>query len=166
MQRSEGLDAIDPECQGEENEHFSLSSEKTTSAHESEPTHTVVQKVDVPPDGGYGWVVVACVSVINAHTWGINSVCARYSHVTFYCLECFSNILQSYGVFLAHYLSFNTFSGASSLEYAFVGGLSISLALVIAPLATVCVGLFGTQFTLSIGIVLETAGLLGASWAS
>ena len=26
------------------------------------------------PDGGYGWVCVACVFWINAHTWGINSV--------------------------------------------------------------------------------------------
>lgn len=30
---------------------------------------------DVPPDGGYGWVCVACVFWINAHTWGVNSVC-------------------------------------------------------------------------------------------
>lgn len=29
---------------------------------------------DVPPDGGYGWVCVACCFWINAHTWGINSV--------------------------------------------------------------------------------------------
>ncbi|CZT05034.1 related to protein MCH2 (monocarboxylate permease homolog) [Rhynchosporium agropyri] len=99
---------------------------------------------DVPPDGGYGWLVVACVCLINAHTWGINS---------------------SYGVFLAYYLDYDTFPGASALEYAFVGGLSISMALIIAPLATVCVGRFGTRFTLGIGIVLETAGLLGASWA-
>ena len=31
-------------------------------------------KKDVPPNGGYGWVCVACVFWINAHTWGINSV--------------------------------------------------------------------------------------------
>ncbi|KAL9116627.1 MAG: hypothetical protein Q9187_006849 [Circinaria calcarea] len=29
---------------------------------------------DVPPDGGYGWVCVACVFMVNAHTWGLNSV--------------------------------------------------------------------------------------------
>jgi hypothetical protein len=29
---------------------------------------------DVPPDGGYGWVIVACTFIINAHTWGVNSV--------------------------------------------------------------------------------------------
>jgi hypothetical protein len=32
------------------------------------------QVVDEPPDGGYGWVCVACVFLINAHTWGVNSV--------------------------------------------------------------------------------------------
>ena len=34
----------------------------------------IVNQVDVPPDGGYGWVCTACVFLINAHTWGINSV--------------------------------------------------------------------------------------------
>lgn len=34
-------------------------------------------EADVAPDGGYGWVVVGCVFMINAHTWGINSVCPR-----------------------------------------------------------------------------------------
>jgi hypothetical protein len=29
---------------------------------------------DVPPDGGYGWVCTACCFLINAHTWGVNSV--------------------------------------------------------------------------------------------
>lgn len=31
---------------------------------------------DVPPDGGYGWVCVACIFMVNAHTWGLNSVCS------------------------------------------------------------------------------------------
>ena len=30
--------------------------------------------IDVPPDGGYGWVCVASVFIINFHTWGLNSV--------------------------------------------------------------------------------------------
>ena len=28
----------------------------------------------VPPNGGYGWMCVVCVFLINAHTWGINFV--------------------------------------------------------------------------------------------
>ena len=34
----------------------------------------VEKACDEPPDGGYGWVCVACCFWINAHTWGINSV--------------------------------------------------------------------------------------------
>jgi hypothetical protein len=37
----------------------------------AEPDHKNPQDL---PDGGYGWVCVACVFWINAHTWGINSV--------------------------------------------------------------------------------------------
>ena len=33
--------------------------------------------VDVVPDGGYGWICVACNFWINASTWGVNSVRGR-----------------------------------------------------------------------------------------
>lgn len=36
------------------------------------PAEAVSQ--DVAPNGGFGWICVACVSVINAHTWGLNAV--------------------------------------------------------------------------------------------
>lgn len=32
-----------------------------------------VRTADEPPNGGYGWVCVACCFWVNAHTWGINS---------------------------------------------------------------------------------------------
>lgn len=98
-----------------------------------------------PPDGGYGWVCAACVGIINAHTWGMNS---------------------SYGVFLAHYLANDVFPGATSLHYAFVGSLSFSVALLVSPLATVCVRLFGTKPAMLIGVVIETASLVSASFAT
>ncbi|KAH7001341.1 major facilitator superfamily domain-containing protein [Ilyonectria destructans] len=97
-----------------------------------------------PPNGGYGWVCTASVATINAHTWGLNS---------------------SYGVFLAYYLKNNTFPGATSLEYAFIGSLSVSSALLISPVATIAVRELGTRPTLFIGVVLETASLICASFA-
>ena len=39
-----------------------------------QPGSEQVNKVDNLPDGGYGWVCVVCVALVNAHTWGINSV--------------------------------------------------------------------------------------------
>ncbi|KAL6717983.1 hypothetical protein ACLMJK_004068 [Lecanora helva] len=99
--------------------------------------------VEPPPDGGYGWVCVACVFMINTHTWGINS---------------------SYGVFLAFYLANNYYPGASALEFAFIGGLSISQALMISPLATYITRVYGTRTTLLLGVSLETLALIGASF--
>lgn len=98
-----------------------------------------------PPNGGYGWVCALCVALINAHTWGLNS---------------------SYGVFLAYYLSTETYPGATYLQYAFVGGLSISCAMLASPLATLSTRHFGTHLTLALGTALEVAGLIGASFAS
>ncbi|KAF1974946.1 MFS general substrate transporter [Bimuria novae-zelandiae CBS 107.79] len=103
------------------------------------------KKEDVPPNGGYGWVCVACIATINAHTWGLNS---------------------SYAVFLAYYLANNIFPGASALEYAFIGGLSISQALMVSPVATMTTRLYGTRTTLLIGVLLETTSFIAASFAT
>jgi len=37
--------------------------------------HILKFKMDVPPDGGYGWVVVGAIFWNNAHHWGLVSVC-------------------------------------------------------------------------------------------
>ncbi|EOA82085.1 uncharacterized protein SETTUDRAFT_156946 [Exserohilum turcica Et28A] len=103
------------------------------------------RNLDVAPNGGYGWVCVAAVATINGHTWGLNS---------------------AYGVFLAYYLSNNAFAGATPLQYAFIGGLSISQALIVSPIATLTTRCFGTRTTLFIGIALETISFVGASFAS
>jgi len=97
-----------------------------------------------PLDGGYGWVCVACCFFLNAQTWGINS---------------------SYGVFLANYLENNVFPGVTYLGFAFVGGLSISQAMLVSPIATIIVGRFGTRTCLFIGVFLQLLALIGASFA-
>ncbi|KAF2486783.1 major facilitator superfamily domain-containing protein [Neohortaea acidophila] len=109
----------------------------------SPPAQEIISKPAPPPNGGYGWVITLCSATINAHTWGLNS---------------------SYGVFLAHYLRTNTFPGATTLDYAFVGSLSISCAMFISPVATTCTRYFGSHTTLFIGVILETTSLIGASF--
>ncbi|KAI9040651.1 MFS general substrate transporter [Aspergillus affinis] len=94
-------------------------------------------------EGGYGWVCVACTFLINAHTWGINA---------------------AYGVFLSYYLSTDIFPGTTALEYAFVGGLSISCAMFIAPLATFLSQRISTRFVLNLGTILEAVSLITTSF--
>lgn len=121
-----------------------LDTKEEGSDAEQPPAQDQRPKVPPPPNGGYGWVVTVASAVVNGHTWGLNS---------------------SYGVFLAWYLSHNTFPGATPLEYAFVGSLSISCAMLISPVATTTTRLFGTRTTMSIGVCLESASLIGASFA-
>ncbi|OJD11400.1 hypothetical protein AJ78_07822 [Emergomyces pasteurianus Ep9510] len=99
---------------------------------------------DVPPDGGYGWVCVACSAWINGNTWGVNS---------------------SYAVFLSYYLSNDIFPDASDLTYAFTGGLSMSCCLLVAPLVTHLVHLYGNRPILNVGVVLQTISFISASFA-
>ncbi|KAF1357045.1 major facilitator superfamily domain-containing protein [Delphinella strobiligena] len=100
--------------------------------------------ISASPDGGYGWINVFLVFLINAHTWGLNS---------------------SYSIFLSHYLSSGTFPGATHLEYAFIGGLSIGCAYLVSPLVTLSIRKLGTGTTLAIGACLEAGSLIAASFA-
>ncbi|KAI0011257.1 major facilitator superfamily domain-containing protein [Xylariaceae sp. FL0662B] len=97
-------------------------------------------------EGGFGWVVIFAVFLVNFHTWGLNS---------------------TFAVFLAYYLETGAF-GTSPLGYAFVGGLSISIALLASPLATALAGWkrCGTRATIFVGAVLETVGFIGSSFAT
>lgn len=112
--------------------------------YENGPTN-VTSRQDIPPDGGYGWVCTVCVCLINAHTWGINS---------------------AWGVFLAHFLSHSTFPKASRLEYALIGGLSISQALLVSPLVAISRQKIGTRGTLLVGTVLISVSMLASSFAT
>jgi hypothetical protein len=48
-----------------------LSPEKLTTWESAEESNL--------PDGGYGWVVVGCIFLINAHSWGMTSVRPHYA---------------------------------------------------------------------------------------
>ncbi|OAP59401.1 hypothetical protein AYL99_06699 [Fonsecaea erecta] len=119
--------------------------EPPVNQQEDNPPLDAVSAEDVPPNGGYGWVCTACVFLINAHTWGLNS---------------------AWGIFLAHYLSDPAFQHASHLEYALIGGLSISQSLLSAPVVNISVRHLGMRATLLVGTVLVFAALFGASYAT
>lgn len=73
---------------------------------------------------------------------------------------------QAWAVFLAHYLAERTFPGATELQYALIGGLSISQALLVSPIVSMCNRNLGTRPTLLIGTILVFVSLLGASFAT
>ncbi|KAJ4355170.1 hypothetical protein N0V95_003193 [Ascochyta clinopodiicola] len=129
----------------EKDNSASPSDTEPTSETENKDSSGPDQDAAPPPNGGYGWVCTVCVALINAHTWGLNS---------------------SYGVFLAYYLRSETYPGATYLEYAFVGGLSISLAMLVSPVATLLTRKYGTRITLVAGAILQSAGLIGASFST
>lgn len=103
-----------------------------------EPDHQI-------PDGGYGWIIVCSVFTINAFTWGV---------------------LASYGVYLAYYLSSNRFPSATSLDYAFIGGINFGLSMLVASPVTYLVRKFGTHSVMFVGVALQTGGFVAASFAT
>lgn len=73
---------------------------------------------------------------------------------------------EAYGIFLDVFLTKARFPGATSLDYALIGGLSTSMSLIITPLINTSSRLLGVRPTLIIGLVFITASLLGASFAN
>jgi MFS family permease len=97
------------------------------------------------PDGGYGWIIVFAVCIINAFTWGV---------------------LASYGVYLAYYLSTSQFPSATPRDYAFIGGLNFGLAVLVSSPATYLVRTFGTHRVMLLGVLLQTSGFIAASFVT
>ncbi|KAL9483484.1 hypothetical protein ACSS6W_002273 [Trichoderma asperelloides] len=95
-------------------------------------------------EGGYGWVVVAAVWLILAHSFGINSM---------------------FGVFLAFYLANDHFPGATPLQFAFVGGLSFSVAFIASPFATILLRNIGLRMTVITGGLFISGAYVAASFS-
>ncbi|KAF2457493.1 major facilitator superfamily domain-containing protein [Lineolata rhizophorae] len=95
-------------------------------------------------DGGYGWVNVLCVFVVFVSTWGV---------------------VASYAVCLAHYLNNKIFPEATVVDYAFIGGLNFSMAMVVASPVTILTRNLGVQIPMLMGVVLQTGGFIIASYS-
>lgn len=118
---------------------------------EDAPAPTALEKIvtqdDKPyfPDGGYGWVVIGCMFFSNMVTWGINS---------------------SFGVFLSFYLQNDYFPGATPLQFAFVGGLSLSLSMAVGPISNYLSKAYGFRYTMCAGAAMLAGGQIAAGFAT
>jgi MFS family permease len=72
---------------------------------------------------------------------------------------------QSYGVYLAYYINDDVFPDGSSFDYAIIGSLGFSTAMVVAPIVTALIGRHDIHIPMLMGIVLQTSGLVAASFA-
>lgn len=128
--------------------------QKTLNETTDESDHETVKKVftnkstgdlQLPPDGGYGWVVAICVCLIMFSTWGCNS---------------------GFGVFLAFYLNENTFTNATKYDYALIAGLTVFLGQGCSPFVMVIMRIIGIKTTMLVGTALMLAGFILASYAT
>jgi hypothetical protein len=72
---------------------------------------------------------------------------------------------QSYGVYLAYYINDDVFPDGSSFDYTIIGSLGFSTAMVVAPIVTALIGRHDIHIPMLMGIVLQTSGLVAASFA-
>ncbi|KAJ5416065.1 major facilitator superfamily domain-containing protein, partial [Penicillium sp. CMV-2018d] len=107
-------------------------------------TMSLSSNTSLPPDCGYGWVCVAACFSINCFTWGA---------------------VSSYGVYLAHYLSNNIFPEATPMDFALIGGLNFSMAMLVAPAVTIIARKYGTKLPMLLGLGLLASGYVSASFS-
>ena len=76
--------------------------------------------------------------------------------------------IQSYGVFLGYYLENNIYQTATPTDFAFIGGLNFSVAMLASPVVTLLVrrNPFGIHLPMLIGVCFQTTGFVTASIAS
>jgi hypothetical protein len=61
-------------------DRLSLPASDVTSAGE-EQLREHIPADDVPPNGGYGWICVACTFGIMSQSWGLNAVSSTFSPI-------------------------------------------------------------------------------------
>ncbi|SSD58254.1 related to Probable transporter MCH2 [Saccharomycodes ludwigii] len=110
----------------------------------SSEEQAIGQKSAAIPDGGYGWVIVVVCFLTSFCCWGGNA---------------------GFAVYLANYVTENTFSG-TNLDYAAIGGLAFGTGLLFAPVITYIIGLLGTNVVMFIGACIQLAAMLLASFST
>lgn len=98
------------------------------------------------PDGGLdAWLVVMACWMYNFSTWGANS---------------------GFSIYLAHYISTDTFVEATKLDYGLVGGLTFGAGIIFSSFINYMVGLTNLKLVIGLGCVLQLASTLLASFST
>ena len=88
------------------------------------------------------------------------------SHTSQHSSSLTSDPRKAWGVFLAHFLSHSTFPHATQLEYALIGGMSISQACFVSPVVGITNDKLGTRTSLLVGTMFVSLSMLTSSFAS
>lgn len=136
----------DQQQQGEEEFMREISLEKSDryKDHDSGSESTDYNKIEVP-DGGYGWVVCGCQFALNFCTWGSNA---------------------GYAVYLAHYLSNDTFKGGTKEGYAAIGGLAFGSGFLFAFFVNYFMIKTSARVSIAVGITLQGSAMLLAAFST
>lgn len=101
--------------------------------------------MDDIPDGGYGWVVVFAVFLMNFALWGANA---------------------GFAIYFSYYLNDDIFPGGTKLDYSLVGGIAFGAGLLFTPLINLLSTKITTKGTLVVGNLCQFAGLMLASFST
>ncbi|CCF60276.1 hypothetical protein KAFR_0J02120 [Kazachstania africana CBS 2517] len=108
-------------------------------------TNKSTGQVELPPDKGYAWVIVFATWLMMFNTWGCNS---------------------AFGVFLAHFLSTDSYPGATKYDYALIAGLTVGIGQGFSPIAVLLSRIFGMKQVMFIGSILYLAANILASFTT
>lgn len=123
---------------GKGEKNYSMKTEET-KVHEHEEEFEEMEF-----DKGYCWVICVCSCMLNAFTWGSNS---------------------AFAVYLSEYINNQTFKGATKLDYAAIGGITLGLGLGSSPLINYILGLLGLKKTITLGNICQAVSLIMASFS-
>lgn len=105
----------------------------------------IEEHTDHPVDGRFAiWQAILAMLLVFL-TWGANA---------------------AFGVFLNYYMSNSLFPGATNYDFALIGGIVVFLAQALAPVCCFLVSMFGQTPILVLGLILQTAGYILASFCT
>ncbi|CDR46247.1 CYFA0S22e01706g1_1 [Cyberlindnera fabianii] len=119
--------------------------EKKDSTTISQEKDVTTQEIHVPEGGRQGWMTVAAVFFFNCATWAANS---------------------AYAAYLAHYLQYDTFKGASKLDYSAIGGIAFGCGLFLSPLFKLLIRATSVRKTIFLGGVCQFVGIMLAAFST